>query len=243
MSRVTEPVAEEAVRLVVNGVIIAAWSASPEGLDALGAGRLLSLGYIRNRNDLHSIRVLPPTGDATHVIDATVSEEGWAAGSDERVHRASHGCGARYTLTCRPDLLARRGDPLPVPDADAFPELFRQLYDGSPSRKTTGGHHTTALTDGVRLLHLHEVVARHNGADKAIGGAILAGDDLSRLGLVTTARISGLIAEKAARTGLAWVASRSVPTTLATEVARVAGMPLVARAAGSDARTFGGEGS
>ena len=50
--------------------------------------------------------------------------------------------------------------------------------------------------------------------------------------------ISGGIAEKAARAGLAWVASRSVPTTLAVEIAAAAGLPIVARAAGKDARVF-----
>ena len=42
----------------------------------------------------------------------------------------------------------------------------------------------------------------------------------------------------AAMPPLAWVASRSVPTTLALEVARAAGLPLVARAPGKDARVY-----
>jgi FdhD protein len=81
-------------------------------------------------------------------------------------------------------------------------------------------------------------VGRHNGADKAIGGALLAGSALRGLGLMTSARISGEIAEKAARAGLAWVASRSVPTTMAVEIASAAGIPLIARAAARDARVF-----
>jgi FdhD protein len=81
-------------------------------------------------------------------------------------------------------------------------------------------------------------VGRHNGVDKAIGAALLAGADLGALGLLTTARISGEIAEKAARAGVAWVASRSVPTTLAVELAATAGLPLVARAGSPDARVF-----
>ncbi|NIP78675.1 MAG: sulfurtransferase FdhD, partial [Gemmatimonadetes bacterium] len=81
-------------------------------------------------------------------------------------------------------------------------------------------------------------VGRHNGVDKTIGSALLAGSTLTTLGLLTTARISGEIAEKAARAGLAWVASRSVPTTLAVEIAAAAGLPLVARAPGKDVRVF-----
>ncbi len=241
MSRVTEPVAEAVVRLSVNGETVAVWTASPHALDALGIGRLRSLGYIRDRDDVLASAVRPPprTGDGTHHIDVSIPADRMAAGTAEREHRTEHGCGLRYLIDCRPDLLPPRYDTLPIPAADAFPELFHRLYDRSPSRQTTGGHHTTALTDGASLLHLHEVVGRHNGADKAIGGGILAGHDLHRLGMVTTARISGQLAEKAARAGIAWVASRSVPTTLAVEIATAAGMPLVARAAGKESRTFG----
>jgi FdhD protein len=238
MPRVTQPVPEETVRLTVNGAPVASWSASPAALDALAAGRLLSMGYVRAAGDFLSLRVHAPTADRVHAIEATVPDPRWDAGSAETVHRAEHGCGPRYLLDCRPDLLPERGDPLPVPDPEAFTTLFRELYDRSPSRQTTGGHHTTALTDGATLLHLHEVVGRHNGADKAIGGALLDNQPLHRLGLVTTARISGGIAEKAARAGLAWVASRSVPTTLAVEIAGAARMPLIARAAGKESRTF-----
>jgi FdhD protein len=125
-----------------------------------------------------------------------------------------------------------------VPAIEAFPDLFRELFERSPSRRTTGGHHTAALCDGVRLLHDHEEVGRHNAVDKAIGGAILAGDDRTALGLVTTARISAEIAEKAARSRLAWIASRSVPTTMAVEIARAAGLAIIARAAGREAKVF-----
>ena len=242
--RVTEPVPEEPVRLVVNDVDVATWTASPRGLDSLGAGRLMSLGYVRGAGDILSTRVLAPdeTGDGIWRIEVAVPKERVAVGIEERDHRQWHGCGLRYLLDCRPDLLPERDDEagaLPVPDLDAFPDLFRELFDRSPSRQTTGGHHTTSLTDGATLIHLFEVIGRHNGADKAIGSALLAADDLRGLGLLTTARISGQIAEKAARAGLAWVASRSVPTTLAVEIAAAAGLPLVARAAGKEARVFG----
>jgi FdhD protein len=76
--------------------------------------------------------------------------------------------------------------------------------------------------------------------DKAIGGGLLAGANLARLGLVLSARVSADIAAKAARAGLAWIASRSVPTTLAVEIAEAAGIPIIARAAGPEARVFAG---
>lgn len=241
--RSTEPVPEVAVRLWVNGSPVVTWSCSPVALDALGAGRLLALGYARDRDDILELTVRPPE-DGVHRIEARVPPDRVTAAEEERTHRREHGCGLRFLIDCRPRQASdsRRRPELTgsdaVPDAEVFTGLFRQLFDHSPSRKTTGGHHTTALTDGHRLLHVHEEVGRHNGADKSLGSALLAADDLGRLGLLTTARISGEMAEKAARAGLAWVASRSVPTTLAVEIAGAAGMALVARAPGRDARVF-----
>lgn len=238
MSHITEPVPEEPVRLRVNGLPLATWSASPAALEALGAGRLLATGFVRQRADIRALEALPPEA-GIHRIHAEVPPEHAAAAIREREHRREHGCGLRFLLDCQPELLpARSGDGPGVPEPDAFQNLFRELFDRSPSRKTTGGHHTTGLSDGRRLIHVHEEVGRHNGVDKAIGAALLADHDLRGLGLITSARISGEIAEKAARAGLAWVASRSVPTTMAVEIAATAGMPLIARAAGKDARIF-----
>lgn len=238
MERATRPVPEVPVRLRVNDEIIATWTCSPGALDALGIGKVLALGFARHPAHVLAVRV-PDPEDRVHSIEVDVALEQARAGMEERRHRTEHGCGLRYLLDCRPDLLRIPDERAPLPDRAAFPDLFGELLDRSPSRRTTGGHHTTAMVDGATLIHVHEEVGRHNGADKAIGAAVLEGATLSRLGLITTARISGEIAEKAVRAGLAWVASRSVPTTLAVELATAGGLPLLARAAGRDARAFG----
>lgn len=207
-------------------------------LEALGAGRLLSLGFLRNADDLTGLVVSVEAG--VHRIDADVGPEAAAEGLGQAEHHARHGCGLRFLVDCRPDLLPPRPAGSTMPELSDFPELFRQLFERSPSRQATGGHHTAALVRGAEVLHVHEEVGRHNGVDKAIGAGLLAGLELSVVGLLTTARISGEIAEKAARAGLAWVASRSVPTTIAVEIATAAGLPLVARSASPDARRFAG---
>jgi FdhD protein len=96
--------------------------------------------------------------------------------------------------------------------------------------------HAAALTDGEQILFAIDEVGRHNAVDKVIGQAILAGTPTTGLGLILTARISGEIALKAARAGLGWIASRSIPTTLALEIAELAELPLLARATGREAR-------
>jgi FdhD protein len=241
-NRDVTPAPETPVRLRVNARPVATWTCTPADFEALAVGRCISLGYVRAPVDVLDVRVTPGEGAATDV-DVSVPDHRASSARAEADHRRDHGCGLRFLVDCRPDLL---GDPPSgaVPDPDDFAELFRALYEGSETRRGPGGHHTAALAVGGHLIHLHEEVGRHNAVDKAIGAWALAGGTLGDRGpeagpgLLTTARISGDIAAKAARARLGWIASRSVPTTLAVEIAGAAGIPIVARAAGKDARTF-----
>jgi FdhD protein len=108
--------------------------------------------------------------------------------------------------------------------------LFKQLFARGQRYKETGGVHAAALTDGTDLLHHAEDIGRHNAVDKVIGAAILHGRPLDQLMLLVTGRISGELAFKAARARLALIATPSVPSTLAVEIARTAGTTLVGRA-------------
>jgi FdhD protein len=236
MERTVAAAPEEVVRLQVNGGPVATWTASPTALEALAVGRLFTLGFIRTRSHIQGLSV--GRDGPIHVVEVQVDPEGFDAATADAEHRRQHGCGLRFVIDCRPERVARAPDAAQPPEPDRFPALLRALFEQSPSRKEAGGHHTAALCDGIRLLHVHEEIGRHNGVDKVIGASLLAGLDLRHHGLITTARISGEIMEKAARAGIGWVASRSVPTTLAVEIARAAGVPTVARAASPDARVF-----
>jgi FdhD protein len=108
--------------------------------------------------------------------------------------------------------------------------LFKELFARGTRYRETGGIHAAALTDGASLLHHAEDIGRHNAVDKVIGGAILARRPLSGLGLLVTGRISGELAFKGARAALAYIATPSVPSSLAVEIARRAGLVLVGRA-------------
>jgi FdhD protein len=62
------------------------------------------------------------------------------------------------------------------------------------------------------------------------------------LGLLVTGRISAELAFKAARAGLAYVATPSVPSTLAVEIARRSGMVLIGRAVSGHPQHHGAAG-
>jgi len=120
-----------------------------------------------------------------------------------------------------------RGGP---PPPDRLRVLFKALFARGDRYRDTGGIHAAALTDGSELLTHAEDIGRHNAVDKVIGAMVLARRSLPGLGLLVTGRISAELAAKAGRAGLAWIATPSVPSTLAVEIARRSGIILVGRA-------------
>jgi len=226
-----DPVEEIPFRLEVNGRPVAVWSCTPGVYKALAVGRLVSAGFLVP-GDVVPVPEVDPGPDSV-TVRATVPEGAAGRAWAEEAHIRQHGCGLLHYVDCEPALLA--GDRAPLPDAD-WSALFAALYGRGTERSS--GVHAAALSDGERLVHRVEEVGRHNAVDKAVGGALLNGADLGSLGLVVSSRVSGEIALKAARAGLAWIATRSVPTTLALRITRTAGLPVVARAVGSDPRLY-----
>jgi FdhD protein len=140
------------------------------------------------------------------------------------------GCGAVSTFLADPHAVKHapaRGEP-PVPERLRL--LFKELFASGERYNETGGIHAAALTDGERLLFHAEDIGRHNAVDKVIGAAVIARQRPGGRGLLVTGRISAELSFKAVRAGVAYVATPSVPSTLALTIARRAGVVLVGRA-------------
>ena len=149
---------------------------------------------------------------------------------EERRRVLASGCGAVTTILGAMSAVPRRARPAPELDVARTRALFKELFARGERYKETGGIHAAALTDGERLLHHAEDIGRHNAVDKVIGGAVLDERTPDGLILLVTGRISGELAFKAARAGIAVVATPSVPSTIAVDIARASGMHLVGRA-------------
>jgi FdhD protein len=201
---------ETIVRMNVNGVSAHAWRCTPMDLEALAIGRLFIDGVIAAADEAHLI--VSGSGTSEVTIEARIE--------------------ARATITAAP-----RGQ-LPIPDAEIFTEMFRLLFNTVDARHAHGGMHAAAATDGRRIIVQMEDVGRHNTIDKITGALLLARLSPAAHGLLTSSRVSGEIADKSARAGFAWLASRSLPTTLAVSFAHAAHMPIIGRAAGRNAFVY-----
>ncbi len=220
-------VEEWPVWLEVNGVPAVTWMCTPDLLEELATGWLHGEGYIETLDDLVKLR--PCATDLGFWADVKPERVAAVKGENRRRVLAS-GCGAVTTLLADPTATPHqpaRGEP---PASERLRALFKELFARGERYNETGGIHAAALTDGERLLFHAEDIGRHNAVDKVIGAAVIARAPIVGRGLLVTGRISAELAFKAARAGLAWVATPSVPSTLALTVSQRTGMVLVGRA-------------
>lgn len=219
-------VEETPVWLEVNGTPAVTWMCTPEMLEELAVGWLHGEGYI---DSAAAVGLRPCANDLgfwAEVDPARVD----AVHREGRRQVLASGCGAVTTFLADPETAPVVPPRDPPPGLDVLRARFKEMFARGERYRDTGGIHAAALTDGAALLHHAEDIGRHNAVDKVIGAALLAHRSVDGLGLLVTGRISAELAWKAARAGMAWVATPSVPSTLASVIARRSGMYLVGRA-------------
>lgn len=210
--RAAPPLAPEAiVELHDPAGPLVRWYCTPERLDELAAGWLVGEGRAVSAADIGPIRVDTASGRVE--LDAP-------AGDLRRTPSLPPGGPPRA-----PELVgALSANP------DGLRELFQAMFEGATLRERTGGIHTGALVDRGEVRCVREDVSRHCVVDKLIGRAVIADSSLDAAVILLSGRISGAIAAKAARAGVAAMATMSIPTTLAAEITRASGLTMIGRA-------------
>lgn len=101
------------------------------------------------------------------------------------------------------------------------------MRDHQPLTRRTGAAHAAAFcNEAGAILHAREDVGRHNAMDKLVGALAAAGEDPAAGFILSTARCSYEIVEKAVRAGATRLATVSLPTSMAVERAKQAGLSL-----------------
>ena len=222
-----DAVEEAPVWLELNGAPAVTWMCTPDRLDDLVVGWLFGEGYIDGMDDI--LRMRPCAQELGFWVDVR-AEKYDSVESAERRRVLASGCGAVTTILGSLANVPRRSGGIPDLDTPTLRLRFKELFARGERYKETGGVHAAALTDGLTLLYYCEDIGRHNAVDKVMGAAIQEGRDPANLVLLVTGRISGELAYKAARAKIALVATPSVPSTIAVDIARAAGMGLIGRA-------------
>ncbi|MCX7025309.1 MAG: formate dehydrogenase accessory sulfurtransferase FdhD [Spirochaetes bacterium] len=226
---------ERPVELRLNGGRLVTLMCTPFDLDELGVGHLLAMGILRDRSELASIYVCPDLG----YVDIEMA--GVPRADTGSLHAVvASGCGSEGDIF--PDLSAISAVRTDFSIAlDVLAGFARAMYESASMYRATGGVHCASLVlgDGSRGRQvIREDVGRHNAVDKVLGRAFLDGAAFGGTCILTSGRIAADMALKAAAAGVPVLATRSIPTSAAYEIASKLGITLVGRLGSSEPSVY-----
>jgi FdhD protein len=220
-------VPEAPIALEFNGLAYAVMMATPADLDDFATGFAMSEGLAATASEVTDIAIAEV--DSGWIVRAMLSGLG-AEQLGERVRSrvAESSCGL-----CGIENLEAVARPLPpvAPhqpiDGKAIFAALAALKQHQPLGKATGAAHAAVWADAAGAIHcVREDVGRHNALDKLIGAMARAEQAMSAGFVLSTARCSYEIVEKAVRAGATTLVTVSLPTSMAVARAEAAGLSL-----------------
>lgn len=212
-------VQEFPLRLTVNGRELATLIASPHQLNFLLAGFFRLQGFIDSLEDIQSMGICEDFGAAQVRLRTEIPER--------LAPTLTSGCGTGIAFNLPRQLEDASPSPAEAVTPSAIFSLMRELAQRAENYAAHGGIHSAAVGDGRRLLLYAEDLGRHNTLDRIAGEALFRGIDLRGRILVTSGRVSTEMVAKAARLGIALIASRTSPTDQAVRLSEEAGITLL----------------
>jgi len=222
-----EWVPEAPVALEFNGLAYAVMMATPADLEDFALGFALTEGLAKQPSDLSDLAVAEV--EQGWIVRAALTGLGIEQLTDRvRARVAESSCGLcgieNLEAVARP--LPKVPAHAPLAEAAIFAALAA-LREHQPLGRATGAAHAAAFaTPEGEILHAREDVGRHNAMDKLVGALAAAGQDAADGFILSTARCSYEIVEKAVRAGATRLVTVSLPTSLAVERAAAAGLSL-----------------
>lgn len=223
------PLAREyPVELTVNGTRLATFLCTPEHLDELAAGNLFTRGSLGDPGQIRTLGACPDLRIVAVTTKAPLADDTLGL---SRVIASGCGAGLEFSEDFR--------------NAPALPDGFRvelqalrawarAMFAAAVLYRETGGMHCACLASRDGRTCVREDVGRHNAVDKVIGRGFLDRWDFSGACLLTSGRIAADMILKAAASGIPVVATRSIPTTTAFEIARLRGITVLGRIESKD---------
>ena len=222
-----EWVPEAPVALEFNGLSYAVMMATPADLEDFALGFALTEGLAKHPADLTDIAVAEVENG--WIVRATLTGLGIEQLTDRvRARVAESSCGLcgieNLEAVTRP--LPRVASHTPLAETAIFAALSA-LRDHQPLTRRTGAAHAAAFCDEAgAVLHVREDVGRHNALDKLVGALAGVEQDPADGFILSTARCSYEIVEKAVRAGATRLVTVSLPTSMAVTRAHEAGLSL-----------------
>jgi FdhD protein len=214
---------DAAVCLFINGEYFRTLIATPEMLEELVVGHLLTERIITTMEDLVKLEV-----DAARADVELRGELDLRLLSMGKVNLITTACGSVAPPLRVDSIELPRSDSAMRVEAEDILGMVKGLNDSSTVYRETGGTHSAALCGaGGEVIAFAEDVGRHNAVDKVVGAGVLRRVDLGGCVLISSGRQSGEMVLKAARGGIPIVASVAGPMESGIRLAEAAGITLV----------------
>jgi FdhD protein len=220
---------EAPVDISINSKYWLTLMCTPTNLEELASGFIYNEGIINSRDEIKLI----------DICENETSIDIWLNHSveiPEKWQRTS-GCTGGST-SVSPENLPKLDPPEIQISSSAITAVTKQLLENQDLYSISGGVHSSALSDGEKLLVVMEDIGRHNTLDKIAGWFISnKGNSQNRI-LLTTGRISSEMLQKSLRIGASIVVSRTSPSSLAIKFAQESGVCLIGYARNNKFRTY-----
>lgn len=220
-------VPEVPVALEFNGLAYAVMMATPLDLEDFAFGFALTEGLAKTPGDISGLAVAEV--EKGWIVRATLT----GLGVDQLTERVRTRVAESSCGLCGIENLDAVAKPLPKVAAhqaittDAIFHALSQLRKHQKLGNATGAAHVAAfVTAKGIILNAREDVGRHNAMDKLIGAIRREGDSLAGGFILSSARCSYEIVEKAVRAEATTLATISLPTSMAVTRAKQAGLSL-----------------
>ncbi|NOH02536.1 MAG: formate dehydrogenase accessory sulfurtransferase FdhD [Chloroflexi bacterium] len=213
-------IVETPVSLTVNGEVWISFMCTPIQLEELAVGFLYNEGVIQSMDEVADVRVCEHGDNVDVWLNRSVEQPtNW---------RRTSGCTGGVTAV---DLLAKpnvnfAGNRFRV-QPEAIMEMVEKLFESQELYRDTGGVHTSALSDGEKVVLAADDIGRHNTLDKIAGMCLIKNVWPPNRILITTGRISSEMLQKAAQLNAPILISRTSPSSLSIEMAQRYGITLI----------------
>ena len=162
----SETIVETPVSLTVNGGVWISFMCTPTHLEELAVGFLYNEGIVKSRQDIADVRLCEHGDNVDVWLNFTAEQPtNW---------RRTSGCTGGVTAV---DLLAKPNVNLAANSFKVRPEtvmeLVEKLFESQELYRDTGGVHTSALSDGEKIVLAVDDIGRHNTLDKIAGMCLM----------------------------------------------------------------------
>ncbi|MFC1871671.1 formate dehydrogenase accessory sulfurtransferase FdhD [Chloroflexota bacterium] len=212
----------------VNGQELVTILCTPEKLNCLVIGYLLSEGFITCLNDIAMMLIRLEES----LADVHLTRQP-ADIPTRRILTSGCGNGISFDPGTNIQLLSSRWRVSPSQILSSLALLHKETQSQSETGSMRRGVHVSALSDGNELLVRAEDIGRHNTLGKIWGECMLRKIPTEDSLLLTTGRISSGMLSKAAKMGVTMVASLKSATDRAVKLGTILGITIVGHARGN----------